>query len=71
MNSTFLEHQPLHCKTINQCTILNADVRKGVGKMRTGRMGKENGSFSYVLNDDLLAMIYLGYYPVRRETLRA
>ena len=46
MSSVFLEHQLLHCQTIEQCMMLNADVRKGEGvdQMRTG-VGVGKGVF--------------------------
>src|SRR6218665_2364606 len=37
MNSVFKQSQLLHCHTIEQCLILDADVHKGVSNTRCGR----------------------------------
>src|SRR6218665_2756085 len=49
-NAENQQYQPLHCQTIVQCMMLNADVCKerwGVGKMRTPAYsgGMKTGSF--------------------------
>src|SRR6218665_1033580 len=40
MSSVFLEHQLLHCQTIEQCLMLNAYVRKGRGKPHAEKSGQ-------------------------------
>src|SRR6218665_1359041 len=52
MSSAFSKHQLLNCSTIEQCMILNADVRKGrlvkCGHLQTGG-GRKRGPFADVL----------------------